>query len=391
MSILRQVNRIKRLFWYIVAVMIRFFIPVKRNRIFCWSYSNRKYSCSPRSITEYLLANVPDSYDIYWAFDNDVDVSKLDERINVVRKYGFKYLVALYSSKFIFCNARNNKFDSMFIKKRNQKYIQTWHGPFALKKIEKDVIDKLGGKYVSMAKHDSRMCDLMLSNSKFFTDLIKNAFWYDGEILEKCVPRNDVFYDSKRIESTYYDVRTQLGISCDTKIVLYAPTFRNNSNDLSLYSIDWNVIIPCLEHLLDGKVEVLVRLHPNIESLGNVDALTNFAHVRNITKAPDILDYLLASDAMISDYTSAMFDFSLLERPCFIYATDIQDYDRGFYWDLEKLPFPIAQTHDALESNLKTFNHDLYKIRLRDFMKNDWGLCEDGNACKRLYDWMLMQ
>lgn len=382
-----QISRLVRLFWFISAIIIRPFIKVKSNRIFCWTYNNKKFSDSPRAITEYLLDNKCDDYSIYWGFDKDIDTSSLDKRIKIVRKYSFAYISALYSSRFIFNNSRNNIFDSLFIKKQNQKYIQTWHGPFALKRIEKDVEDKLSKKYIRQAKLDSKMCDLMLSNSKTYSELIKNAFWYNGQILEKCVPRNDVFYNVQFIRNSYINVRNRLGFTNDCKIVLYAPTFRADRN-LRYYRINWDNIIPSLQKMLGSDVKVLVRLHPNMISVEGVETLVDYDNVLDITSAPDITEFLLAADAMISDYTSAMFDFVLLDRPCFIYAIDIDDYDRGFYWDLNQLPFPIAEDEIHLISNINAYDHNKYLKNLKHFKHFSWGLDEDGKACEYLYNWM---
>lgn len=385
------INRLKRLVWYIMAMIVRPFIKINNKRIFCWSYSAKKYACNPRALTEYILANHANEYEIYWGFDKNVDVSMLDERIHVVRKHSLHYLYALYSSKFVFYNTRNNPYDSMFVKKQDQKYIMMWHGSFPLKKIEKDACEQLGVKYQKYALKDSAMCDLMLSNSKFFTNLIYNSFWYDGKILERCSPRNDVFYNQELKLECYNKVRESLGLSKDCKIVLYAPTFRGENQNLDYYRIDWSNVRPYFEKLLGGNVEILLRLHPNIAGIEGVETLMNYPNVHNVTKAPDITEFLFAADAMISDYTSAMFDFSLLQKPCFIYAIDKDEYDRGFYWNFEQLPFPFAESEEKLINNVLSFDFDKYNRSLYKFQDEIWGLDEDGYACERLYNWLKQQ
>lgn len=371
-------------------MLLRPFIRVNEKRIFCWAYSANKYACNPRALTEFLLDEAPE-YQIYWAFDKKFDKSVLDTRVHVVRKYSFMYIIALYSSKFVFNNLRNNQYDTMFVKKHKQKYVMMWHGPFALKKIEKDASIQLGKKYVTNAIKDSKMCDVMLSNSKFFTNLILNAFWYNGEIIEECSPRNDVFYNEKLKSECYYKVRKSLGLSDNVKIVLYAPTFRSSNQSLEFYRINWANLIPHFKKMLGGDVEILLRLHPNIANIKGVEALLNYSHVHNVTKAPDITEFLFAADAMVSDYTSAMFDFSLLQRPCFIYATDRDEYDRGFYLDIDLLPFPFAEAEDQLISNIDSFDYNKYYHSLNRFKSEIWGIKEDGRACERLYNWMKQQ
>lgn len=381
-------RRLVRLFWHLVVALIRPLLRVKNNRVFCWAYSFTKYACNPRAVTEYILESASDEYEVYWAFDSANIPEGLDKRIRVVKKYSFRYVVALYTSRFIITNSRNHKSNSLFNKKRTQKYIMTWHGSIGNKPIEKDAKESLGTKYLRTAIQDSKDCDLMLSNCSRFTQQIRRAFWYEGEILEKCSPRNDVFYNKEYINQTYYRVRNQFGFNNNTKIVLYAPTFRNNSTDLECYRINWTNVIPFLENMLGGEVEVLVKLHPNMNNNPDVDSLINCSHVQNITKAPDIQDFMLAADVMISDYSSTMFDFALLKKPCFTYATDKESYDRGFFFPIEQLPFPLAESEAQLQECIKSFSHDDYVEKLNDCFHNLFGLDEDGHSSERLVSWM---
>lgn len=383
----KYISNIQRLSWIVIALVIRPFVKIRKKQIFCYSYNFNKYSCNPRAITEYILQNSPDTYTIYWGFNSDIDTSELDTRIKVVRRYSIAFILALYSSEFVFNNSRNYIYESLFLKKKNQKYIQTWHGSFGLKRVEKDVEDQLGERYVEQAKLDSKMCDLMFSNSRMYTELIRSSFWYDGPILENCMPRNDIFYSPTKIKEAYDRVRKMMGFSSNSKIVLYAPTFRADKK-LRYYSIDWEKIISSLQKNLGDEVEVLMRLHPNMVSIKGIEGLINYKHVHNVTSYPDITDFLLAADIMISDYTSAMFDFALLNKPCFVYAVDKDEYDRGFYIQMDRLPFPIAESEDALVSNIIKFDYSQYLADLTVFKHRYWGLEEDGNGCKRLYEWM---
>lgn len=375
------------MFYYVIALIIRPFVRVKMNRLFFWSYYFDKFACNPKALTEYILDKHPDEFEIYWAFDSKFDVSCLDKRINIVRYRTLKYYFALYSSRFVFSNLRNARYDTGFVKKSNQKYIMLWHGSFPLKKIEKDAEVQLGPVYVRRAKDDSRMCDLMLADSNWIISLIKQSFWYEGEILSSGLPRNDVFYDKQKIKDTYTKVRKHYGLAENTKLVLYAPTFRDDGS-LHYYKLNWSKIIACLENKLNGNVTVFVRLHPNMSKIKGVETLINDPRVLNVTNAPDITELLLASDVIISDYTSAMFDFCRLGRPCFMYAIDSDTYNRGFYWKLEDLPFSLAKNENELLDNIKRFNIDSYKRKVTKFVKESWGLFEDGHACESLYNWI---
>lgn len=383
-----QKDRIVRLFWYLVAMTVRSFIPVKKGQCFFWSYSFNKYACNPKDFTEYLLENIIDDMQIYWAFDKDFDATFLDQRIHVVRRNTWAYIKAMYSSRFIINNKRSYKYDSYFVKKRNQKYIMMWHGASPMKRIEKDAEIQLGPTYCNYAKEDSKMCDLMISNSRFFSELIKSSFWYNGEILEKGVPRNDIFFRNTAKEIAIERTKKELGLSDATKLVLYAPTFRNGTESLHFYKIDWASVLPSLKSILDGDVAILLRLHPNIANHSDISSLMSCPAVYNVTKAPDITQYLLAADMMITDYTSAMFDFAMLNKPCFIYAVDINEYDRGFYFNFDELPFPVATNMTELSDNIKNFNKETYLNSLSIFNKNHWGNIDKGEACSAIYQWV---
>ena len=383
-----QIDRMKRLFWYIMAMALRLFIPVKNNRLFFYAYDFDKYSCNPRALTEYILNNHSDAFEIIWAFDKTFDTSILDERIRVVRLNTFRYLFAMYSSKFIINNRRAITLGDYFIKKSNQRYLMLWHGSFPLKKIEKDAAEELGVKYVKRAKNDSSMCDLMVSDSIYYEEIIRRSFWYNGEILRSGVPRNDIYYNKALADKYNSDVRKRFNITKNGKVVLYAPTFRRR-NSLSFYKLNWPRVIDSLEIFLGGPVTVFFRLHPLLSKLKNIDTIINDKRIQNVTSEPDITEFLFSADAMISDYTSAMFDYSRLQRPCFVYAIDSETYNRGFYINLNELPFPIATNEDELIDNIQKFNIVKYRSDIAYFVENKWQLFEDGHACENIYRWMI--
>ena len=117
--------------------------------------------------------------------------------------------------------------NSYFWKKRKgQVYIQTWHSSLRLKKIEKDAIDSLGKDYEKSAFEDSSKIDLLLSGCDFSTEIFRRAFWYDGEIMKSGTPRSDILINApKYIRKKIFEY---YNIPVNNKLVLYAPTFRDN-------------------------------------------------------------------------------------------------------------------------------------------------------------------
>lgn len=381
-------NRFIKIFGHIPAFFIRCFCPVKKGRVVCGAYFFKQYGCNPRYLTEYLLENHPE-FEINWIFKNGVNVKGIDKRVNCVRRYSLKQIYLLNTAEFVITNARMDPFRMYWCKRPDQKYLMLWHGGVALKQIEKDAESKLSFKYLQTAKYDSKACDLMISGCDFQTYLLKEKFWYDGEILEKGIPRNDIFFKTDLHAKMKTAISKQYNIPEGNAIILYAPTFRKNRS-IDPYRIDWNNVIPSLKKMFDGKdVTVLLRLHPNLIGSVDVTPLLNCPSVTDVTLYHDMQELLCISDMLITDYSSSMFDFTMQKRPCLLYATDIEQYDRGYYFDLKELPYPVATDEAALIRNIEEFDKDKYTADLNHFFDDTVGLFEDGNASKALTEWML--
>lgn len=366
--------------------MVKCFTRVHKKRILCWSYFYSKYSCNPRYITEYLLAEHPGEYEIYWCFYKDVNIKDLPPEVKVVRWRTWKYLMILNSAEFLFSNARVNLWGSSFIKGKGQKYIMTWHAGMGLKKVEKDAESQLPKSYLRSAKYDSSICDLMLSGSRYMTDTIRRAFWYNGDILEYGIPRNDIlFKDNTKLRKNIYN---DYGLPNDARILLYAPTFRSDFN-LKYYKLDWHDVLDKLEAKYGVPYYVFIRLHPNFcSSRINIPNLCFNEKMIDFTSYHDMQELLSVADILVTDYSSSMFDFSLLEKPCFLYAMDYDTYDRGTCFQLSELPFPFATNNKDFLEIIDNFDESEYKRRLSQFNETTVGNYENGKACENIYNWM---
>ena len=381
-------NRFVKVFGNLFSRACGSFTQVKKGRVMCWAYNFKQYSCNPRYLTEYLLKNNPE-FEIYWVFRKKVDISGIDSRIKCVRFRSLEYYKLVNSAEFFITNSRTDPYRIYWHKRPGQKYLMLWHGGVALKKIEKDAEEKLGYSYVQKSKIDSKVCDLMTSSCRYQTDLMENKFWYSGEILKKGIPRNDIFFDMEQRASLNAKVRKLYSISSSDKIVMYAPTFRRG-NDLSPYSINWDKVIPELEKVFGGvQVRVLVRLHPNLIGKVDTSGLVAYEKVTDATLYHDMQELLCVSDMLITDYSSAMFDFAMLERPCLLYATDIEKYDRGYYFRFDELPFPLARTQEELLSNLASFDRSEYDKEVKTFFDTNIGIYDDGHASEAIAAWMI--
>jgi CDP-glycerol glycerophosphotransferase len=369
----------------LLSFIVRMFVPVKKGRVACWAYSFRQYSCNPRYLTEYLLENNSE-YEIYWIFKKNVDISEVDKRIRCVRFRSLEYFILINSAEFIFTNARTDPFSIYWHKRPGQKYAMLWHGGIPLKQIEKDVEEKLGITYTRKAKADSKVCDLMITGSRFQATLIKEKFWYDGEILESGIPRYDIFFNKEAHKEIREKVFRHYNIPDGNKVVLYAPTFRRN-HSLEPYDIDWETAIPLFEDMLGGRTTVLLRLHPNMLKV-DTSPLLKTPGVMDATRYHDMQELLCVCDLLITDYSSTMFDIAMIDKPCLLYATDVEKYDRGYYFRFDSLPFPLAKNMAELTQIVSNFNHEEYRMKVREFLDMTVKMFEDGHASERIVEWM---
>ena len=367
---------IRRIFWIVCKLL-----PVKRNKVLFQSYYGRGYSDNPKYIAEQLLAgDVP--LDLVWV-TNGVEPADTPAGFRTVKFRTLRYIYEISTARVWVDNARKE----YCLKKKNQFYMQCWHGGLALKRIEKAVADKLDPIYIRMAKMDSRFADVMLSNCDTMTRDIRENFWYpEGDILQKGLPRNDCLVNFRAEDTAAKKV--ELGLQEDIHYILYAPTFRRN-HSLAPYNMDYARCCRAFEQRFGGEWKLLLRLHPNIFKLAG-DLQFDQRYVVNATAYPDIQQLYMASDCIITDYSSVIFDFMLLDRPAFLYASDIEEYrqDRDNFFDLFSLPFSVSQDNDELEQNIRQFDEQTYFRRMEEFRAQQ-GMNETGKASQYAAQWIL--
>lgn len=355
-------------------------LPVCKNKILFFSYYGKQYGCSPKYLSEYIVKNHPE-WKVVWAFTAPEKYSIAG--IEKVRYMSLKYLYELCTSRVLVTNYRMT---DDYRKRRGQYYVMTWHSSLRLKKIEGDTESTLPVNYVKMAKADSKKIDVLLSGCYFSDQIFKRAFWYDGPILKSGTPRTDIFYVKDK-DNRISTIKKRMGIKESLGIILYAPTFRKGDN-LDSYNLDFHSLINNISANTNKEWIVLGRLHPHLSKFSKTILQGN--NVFDVTSYDDIQELLLISDILITDYSSLMFDFAETRRPCFLYAPDLENYqknDRSLYFQLEELPFPVSQTQDELHKQIQNLDKTNYAKAINIFMKAV-GSYEDGNASKRVTDYI---
>ncbi|MBO4419455.1 MAG: CDP-glycerol glycerophosphotransferase family protein [Oscillospiraceae bacterium] len=367
----------------IAVKTVRSLTPVRKNRVVFSSYGGRGYSDSPKAICEVLRQSGED-LDLIWLCKDEDAAGTLPEGVRAVPTTGLKKVRAMASAKVWVDNCR--KYDSH--KKKNQIYMQTWHG-FALKKIERDAESILEHSYVEAAKRDSAQCDVIISGSGFMSKIYRESFWYQGAVMNTGTPRNDIFYTDHAL--LHAKVCKALGLPEERKLALYAPTFRDD-HSVEAYRLDADMVRRKCEENFKGEWTVLIRLHPNAASQSAGLFAYDGDRLVDATTYPDMQELLCAAGLLITDYSSSMFDYALTGKPVVQFAIDIESYqkDRDFYFPLDQLPFPLARSDEELETILTDLQPLWTNSAWAEFTR-EHEFCEDGQASIRCAAIILQQ
>lgn len=358
-------------FWYRIIdyIMELVFLPIKikQGRVVCINFNGKGYGCNPKYIVNELV-KYECELEIIWLISNVQE--KMPEQIKKVHYRSIQALFYLATANVIISNTKNTL---RIRKKQNQYVIQTWHASYSPKLLEKAL--KGNGKYVKESKKNSEQTDLFLSNSRIQTEEYRKNFWCKCEIMECGYPRNDILFSNNEILKK--KVLSNLNIESETKLLLYAPTFRDDySTNAYLHNIE--ELIEKLNCVKENW-KILIRLHPNVSE--NIELYQYNEQIINVSSYPDIQELLIISDILVTDYSSTMFDFSIMKKPVIIYAPDVDSYKeiRGLKPLFYDLPFPAFFSEKQFRENICTCIQNYNYETVEKFM-NIYGNFDEGNA-----------
>lgn len=362
----------------IVSFVMRLF-PIKEDKIVCSSWKGKRCGDNPLYIVEEIIRKYP-KYEIVWLLNKDFN-QEVPEGIRRADNTMISAIYELVTAKvWIDCSTKQ-----LGIRKRKgQLYIQTWHGSYGIKKLYGDIPEKLRFIEKTYMQYNSKIMDVMISNSRQTSEIYHRAMWYDGKILEYGSPRNDIFFGN--VDEILNKVYGYFGIT-DKKVVLYAPTFRNNLK-VNQFDLDFYKLKRALEKRFGDEWVVFVRLHPhNLCEAGEYIEYNEFT--KNASEYNDMQELMVASDILITDYSSCMFDFVTTGKICFLYATDVEEYrkERDYYFDLNDLPFSLAENNEEMECNIRKFDEEKYEEELQKLFVRV-GLNETGHASEKVADYI---
>lgn len=315
--------------------------------VFFESFGGKSCTDSPRAISDYLAANGFDE-PLYWSVaDRSVPVP--DYAVPLLQGSAQWYRKLASTRRLV----NNNNFPWYFRKSPGQFYLQTWHGT-PLKKIGLDVPQRvLSLSYRDLMAREAKWWDLLLAQNDFAAGVLPTALGYKGEVLTAGYPRNDALLHPQAADGGNR-VRALLAIPADQKVLLYAPTWRDSVRDGAGRS-DWNGFLDVAEasRRLGPGWTFLIRGHHNVAGQRRIE---NHPAAIDVTDYPDINDLYLVSDVLVTDYSSAIFDYAVLRKPMVLLVPDLAEYrrSRGLYPEPSDVfgLLPTASATDELISAL---------------------------------------
>ena len=359
---------------------------VKRNRILLLENIlnfDAQYNSNTKYISE-ILKNYPNVFEIVYPLGKKRDFSIFKGKsVTPVKLGSFKYYYYVMTSKFFITTSGAIAYIPF---RKKQIVINTWHGGGAYKKMGLDTTNNFF--YKLDCKLTAKKTSYFLSSNKYFSNVVNSSLLISyNKFLNIGLPRNDIFF--KDYSNIAKKVKNHYKIDENKKIIMYAPTYRPFKgnpfflkHELGPYEIDTELILEELKKKFSGEWVFVLRLHPSIAEL--IQKNSN-EKVINVSDYDDIQELMCASDILINDYSSTMWDFVQTKKPCFIFAKDLDEYENstGLYTQPSSWPFPLARNNQEFVENIRIFDNEKY-LKDVEYYFNWMENYETGMACKQL-------
>ena len=359
-------------------------LPIVGNKVVVFADG---YGDHGKAITQKLL-QMKDTVDVVWIVNRRP--AGCPPKVRLVYRYDFEsYYYEVSTAKIWIVDLA---VDADIRKKVGQIYLQVKHwSSITLKKFScEDMRWCLVPGAVENQKKEAARTDYILSGSQFDEDSCRRGFLYNGPFVRVGSPRSDILF-TPEIKNI---VRNKLGISEHIKVVLYAPTFRVSKDDAFVHKhtkqgIDFELLRESLINKFGEEWIILLRLHPSVAS--SADGIKLPEYVKNVSMYDDGQELVACCDALISDYSSIMFEAAYVYKPIFLFTPDLDEYlkhERQLLLDYRELPFPISESNDELKRNIEAFDEIKYRKCVENLF-NKYQVHEDGHASERAAEFIL--
>lgn len=357
---LRQFMLLYKRFLYGIAKLIE---KTDDKTVVFEAFQGRSVACNPKALYEAMKSDEKyKDYKLIWSLRNIEREDLKGKNTSLVKFESLGYYRALAKAKYWIFNSNLRP----FLKPRNgQVFVQTWHGT-PLKKIGCDV-EKTGNaltKFSQISKiytEESKKISYMISPSEYCTKRFVSAFRMkeankEDRVLTTGYPRNDYLFQAT--EEACVEIKRKLKIPEDKKVILYAPTFRDNKYSASAgFELANYIDFSLAKKELGEDYVILFRAHYFISQRLDVSAYEGFVY--DVSQVEDINTLYVISDILVTDYSSVFFDYANLKRPMVFFMADYSEYRnnlRDFYIDIEQLPGPVVRRQEDLFQYIKQFS-----------------------------------
>ena len=347
--------------------MLLFALKPKKDKITYISYNSNKLPHGMASISSHLKDYNPKYKEVYLTL-------KFTNSTKDKIKYAFEMIKQVYhikTSEFVFIDGNNFVVSNLSLK--GTTVIQLWHASGAIKKFGMDY----------KRKYSIKNYDYMITSSESSIPSMARAFnMNDNQVLPLGYVDNDVLFDSTFLSKKRSKLLNKYPFLQGKKIILYAPTFRGEAvYDKEHLNINFEELIKNLGE----EYALIYKVHPILGLL----SLDDSGVTHNLSNEK-IYDLFSIADILISDYSSIIYDFSILEKPIVLYAPDIEEYkvERGLYVDYNTFtPYPITTSLNSLTEAIKASEY--MDAHTKAILKKSFFKYTDGQSAKRVAEFIF--
>ena len=379
----------KRVSYFIMAIFfyLNYLFPINKKKIFLIMTHDNTDEGNVGSTYRYFQEQDPDL--IFKEVNRENYTFKMNKNL-------FKNLIHMFisvpyhmaTSKTIFMDNVFLPFSAIKIKK-DTRLVQLWHGTGAIKKFGLDCEE---GWIKNLAVNTNGNTTHFIVGSKWMKDVYKTAFGAeDNKIFNIGCPRTDLFFNKAILQEKRDEFFSSYPELSGKKIILYAPTFRDEEYNADEIKIHLN--IDELMSNLDDNYVLCLRFHPRIAGKVN---LTKYSagdyqnRVFNFSSYEKLNTLLICCDILVTDYSSIIYEYALMKKPMIFYSYDLSKFEkssRGFYEDYKTaVPGPVVFNTEQIATIIKNYPADNYNMDkfLGIYLEN----C-DGNSRRKLYNLLM--
>ena len=366
-------QKIRKMPYTCIYNILKILLPIKKNKIIIASNRGTTLEGNLLWINQKLQN---EDYKVKILLTNKVDF-----------KYSINLVVNMANAKFTIIDDFFSLVYPLKIRK-SAKLIQVWHAVGAFKRVGFSRIGKVGGPTEKSITHKN-YTDVIVSSENII-DNYQEAFRISRDKIHAIgIPRTDFFFDDEKKKKSIEKIYNEYPILQNKRVILFAPTFRGNGKKTAYYPKEYFNIHTIYKNLKDDEI-LIIKNHPFVKEKFEITKEQS-SKIIDVTLYPDINELLLITDLLITDYSSTIFEYALLDKPIIFYTPDINEYkdSRDFYYEFYEYTYGnVCKNLEELVYSIR--NTNLNEEKLHRFKEKFLNMC-DGNSTKRFIEKIIKE